>query len=122
MAVDGGSINSAFSGWSDVRGDDFPSMCTSTPQIPAVFQVPPKTSFLELWGPSGLEFRSYDVAVSPSDGHPSYRGIAFNPWETAPNVMYATDLDPNVQYTVNIVNYSRNLTCIHKAVVYSSEG
>ncbi len=126
FAVDGGKASSRFSGWSEVRGGtESPSLCSRVTASTVQFEIPASTAFLELWAPSGIDMSfSANVLIKPSPqgGLDEYLASLYSPWETEPQIMFFTRLDPSVSYTLEVVNLHTAYACVHKVVLYSSVG
>jgi hypothetical protein len=125
FAVDGGTASSRFAGWSDVLGTESRSLCSKVVGTAVEFEVPANTAFLEVWAPSGIDMSfSANVLIKPSPqgGLGEYLASLYSPWETEPQIMFFTRLDPTVSYTLQVANRYPAYACVHKVVVYSGVG
>lgn len=68
------------------------------------YKVPPRTSFIELWGSVGWGYANYTVTFTPAPpfNPPNGPYAPFSPYYSPWQVLSFTVLDPTVTYTLTV--------------------
>jgi hypothetical protein len=73
-------------------------------------KTPKLASIVQIIGSVDVDHSNYQVEVTPTppSGQGKYEFSAFNPWTTPNQVLFSTQLDPSVEYTIRYTHLNES--------------
>ncbi|WOO84372.1 uncharacterized protein LOC62_06G007896 [Vanrija pseudolonga] len=97
---------------------------TNTSGSSVTYKVPPRTSFIELWGTAGWGFANYTVTFTPTPPFSPPNGpyVPFSPYYSPNQVLSFTVLDPSITYSLRVDTVSDGTMEVYAVQYFTDNG